>query len=764
MKQTEEITDEQERRAQLLAGTEKFRLEMEVLASKIRDLVLTQAPVQLLGYLLAQFHMANMFSADEDQRPDKKVNQKFQLALEYVHAIWSCHADLADESTPLAEAVAAELFETLDQLEAATMMYCMASSAPDLNSDHGRQSAETEFHAKSTWALIRGHRYQVLEREFFAYVLEPHADALRQAYGMEPDAIADGIQNIADAFRAGFSNAAERMFSRMEQAYELVEETGDDLETVLKRLQSDETGYAAEMSGNLRDMFFGGVCNLSRHSSLSEPILEDLSYLPGENDKFYAAGEFTGTPMRTLPARVKPGIKLGAEFYATDGQFIRDSAYRAIQWGLWKRLPYRDEWLKRQALVVEQAYPRIFTSQLDGSKVHSGVYYRDVQTDDWVETDLLILLEDVLFVIEAKAGAMPMHSPATNFTSHVRVIQDLIVKAYRQCRRFLDYLASQPEVPIFNLVDGSYVEVARLRRDTFRRIFPIGLTVESFTPFSAMAKELAEVQPILGNYPFISMSLDDLFVLNRFLPTTGQLTHYLDVRQKVAGLPNALLFDETDHLGAYIQKNRFDEDIRAQLKQADRVTWDSFSDIVDRYFEGPYWEVKPVPTQDFPEPFDRIFSALDRFRPAGWLSMDARLRDYGGEGRDNLARFVTELEPTLAEHPRRRFQLGEEDPVQVWLCRMGAFPSQQEMQYQAEAGCLVVGAAKMDVLVLAYESEGQITGAACATYRRPSILRRDYAELQAEAQRQRRRMKVLSKAQKRKKKRNTKVILPPGKR
>jgi hypothetical protein len=267
-----------------------------------------------------------------------------------------------------------------------------------------------------------------------------------------------------------------------------------------------------------------------------------------------------------------------------------------------------------------------------------------------------------------------------------------------------------------------------------------------------MAKELAEVQPILGRHPFISMSVDDLFVLNRFLPTTGQLVHYLDVRQQVAGLPKALLFDEIDHLGAYIQKNRFDDDIRAQLKQADRVTWDAFSDIVDRHFEGPDWEAKPVPTQDFPEPFHRIFAALDQFRPAGWLPMDARLRDYGSEGRDNLARFVSELEPTLAEHPRRRFQLGEEDPVQIWLCRVGAFPSQREMQYQAEAGCLIVGAAKMDVLVLAYESTGQISGAACATYKAPSMLRSDYPELQAEAQRQRGRIRALPKTPTKKKK------------
>ena len=30
--------------------------------------------------------------------------------------------------------------------------------------------------------------------------------------------------------------------------------------------------------------------------------------------------------MRSLPALIKPGIKLGDEYYVTDGQFVRDAA------------------------------------------------------------------------------------------------------------------------------------------------------------------------------------------------------------------------------------------------------------------------------------------------------------------------------------------------------------------------------------------------------------------------------------------------------
>src|SRR4051812_10677783 len=118
-------------------------------------------------------------------------------------------------------------------------------------------------------------------------------------------------------------------------------------------------------------------------------------------------------------------------------------------------------------------------------------------------------------------------SPSISQTPHdhwVSAICDaVVIKAYEQCKRFTDYLASAPEVSIYNRIDDAYVEVGKLHLRSFRIILPIGLTVEAFTPFSAMAKELADVQPLLGNYPFISMSVDDLFVLNRFLPTIGML-------------------------------------------------------------------------------------------------------------------------------------------------------------------------------------------------------------------------------------------------
>jgi hypothetical protein len=139
----------------------------------------------------------------------------------------------------------------------------------------------------------------------------------------------------------------------------------------------------------------------------------------------------------------------------------------------------------------------------------------------------------------------------------------------------------------------------------------------------------------------------------------------------------------------------------------------------------------------------RLLKALDEFRPLGWLQFDGFLRDYGDEGRRNIGQYLDELTPTLSEHPRRRFQIGQESPIQFWLFREASPPNAQEVLYQAQVGCLTVGAANMRVLLIACDKSGRISGLRCETHPAPSVLQIDYPTLREEADRQRARMIAL---------------------
>jgi hypothetical protein len=63
-------------------------------------------------------------------------------------------------------------------------------------------------------------------------------------------------------------------------------------------------------------------------------------------------------------------------------------------------------------------------------------------------------------------------------------------------------------------------------------------------------------------------------------------------------------------------KNRFDMDSSEQLKEADQVTWDGFSNKVDQHFEGEAWR---PPITAASSSARGILEALDRLRPTNWL-------------------------------------------------------------------------------------------------------------------------------------------------
>ena len=436
-----------------------------------------------------------------------------------------------------------------------------------------------------------------------------------------------------------------------------------------------------------------------------------MAYRRGEETEFFAAGDFSGTPYRTLPARKKPLIQLGADYYAIDPCFTRDAGYRALLYNLLQRKPdYKKTFENRQKRMSEAAFADILAAQLPGATVFQEVYYKDPASKQWSENDTLILVDDVLFLVEAKAGAAAtIASPALDFGRHAQSVQDLVLKAYKQCERFFNYLNSADEVPLYHLADGKYEECGRVRRSDYRVMVPIGLTVESFSPFSTYCKELPQVEPLLGRHAFVSLSIDDLFVLKRLLPTPGEFIHYMEVRQAVAGMRRAHLFDEFDHLGAYLKKNRFDQDIAGQLKggKASMLIWDGMSDIVDRSFEGEDWESRPFPTQDLPEEVLKLLGALDATQERGWLSAESYIRDFGDEGRSNLAKMLSDLRQTLNQHPARYFILaGNGEPLFVWLQQQDHQIDWTRVNDKASAAGLTVKASNVIGIVAEVSADG----------------------------------------------------------
>lgn len=686
---------------------------METTAARMRDLIVAMPPHDLLGYIYAQHMMKAMADqrGSQDQHKedvtDDLINEN-QFLLEYVHAVLA--SDVAPMDVIFDEAQCAELFELGRKLREQAMLFAMDSSANTKDGVFGPDTADIEFRAKSSWVMLRGNRYQVLEGEFYRYVLAPHEDVLREVYGANAADIADGFQAMANATRSGHSNAISVMMKQFEAAQNFAVVQGKPLEDVMEAWVASNEEQTKAAGQAIDDMFRGGIANVSLHTKLPPTLLADLAYRRGEESEFFAPGDFAGTPYRTLPARKKPLIQLGSDYYAVDPCFTRDAGYRALLYNLLQRKPdYKKSFNDRQKVMSEAAFADILVAQLPGATVFQEVYYKDPITNKWSENDTLVLIDDVLLLVEAKAGAAAtIASPALDFGRHAQSVQDLVLKAYTQCERFFNYLNSSEEVPLYQLVDGKYKECGRVRCSEYRVMVPIGLTVESFSPFSAYCKKMPQITPLLGKHAFISLSIDDLFVLKRFLPTSGEFMHYMEVRQAVAGKRQAHLFDEFDHLGAYLKRNRFDQDIDNQLADGSvsMLVWDGMSDLIDKSFEGEDWENTPLPKQDFPVEVHKLLRALDANRAPGWLVAESRIRDLGEEGRNDLAKTLSGLRHSLNQSSYRFFLLGSSAPIFVWLQQYDHKIDWAMVNDKASAGALSINASNMIGIVAYVSADG----------------------------------------------------------
>ena len=717
--------------------------DMEVTAARMRELIVAMPPHDLLGYIYAQHMMKAMAhqsvtqGQQEADRPDNLINEN-QFLLEYVHAVLA--SDVAPAVVTFDEGQCAELYELGCKLREQAMFFAMATSADIKDGIFGPDTSDIEFHAKSTWVMLRGNRYQVLEGEFYQYVLAPHDDVLKEVYGVSASDIAEGFQAMSNSTRSGHANAIMVMMGQFEAAQAFALAQGKPLEHVMEAWAAAnmERTKAAELA--IDDMFRGGIANVSLHTKLPPALLADLSYQRGEETEFFAAGDFAGTPYRTLPARKKPLIQLGSDYFAVDPCFTRDAGYRALLYNLLQRKSdYKKTFENRQKMMSEAAFADILAAQLPGATVFQEVYYKDPASNKWSENDTLILIDDVLFLVEAKAGAAAtIASPELDFNRHAQSVQDLVLKAYKQCERFFNYLKSAHEVPLYHQADGKYQECGRIRRSDYRVMVPIGLTVESFSPFSAYCKKLPQIEPLLGKHGFVSMSIDDLFVLKRFLPTPGEFAHYMEVRQAVAGIRQAHLFDELDHLGAYLKKNRFDQTIADQLKggNVDMLIWNGMSDIVDKSFEDVNWQCRPFPMQDFPEEVLKLLKALDATRECGWLSAESHIRDLGEDGRINLAKMLSDLRQTLNQHPARYFLLGGEgEPLFVWLQREGQQADWTKVNDKASSAALAVKASSITCVMAEVSADGTYHRAQAFTVHVPTERTEENAHIYEDAAR-----------------------------
>ena len=425
---------------------------------------------------------------------------------------------------------------------------------------------------------VRGNRYQVFELEPLKKLLPPHDAVLQELFGVSANDIISGLAKLQYSLSQGYADAMME-FGAEYQSYIDSTDSGMDPEDVILSTHDRVLPIMGKLFGS-------DLVDVASVTGWDARFIDTLSLEVGECNTFFGDEEFSGWPIVELPVMRKPFIKVNCKAYAFLYYALFDNIYRIIQKNILSRKPdYLESWKQHQTEASEEMVRDLFLKLLPGAETHIGNYY-PVRTSlkQMNENDIIVILQNHLFVVEVKAGSFPNTPPITDFNAHISAYHSLAEVADSQCSRTLDYIAahanaqfySENKVPTFTLPTLS----------SFDDVFTFSVTVDNFNEFAAKAEKLSVISL---KRQTIVLSYDDLLVYAGYFDSPTRFLHYLKQRKAAMDVPQFQMHDEFDHLGLYIDRNLYAMN-PSQYGDVHNVFWEGFREDLDKYFSLLYVE------------------------------------------------------------------------------------------------------------------------------------------------------------------------------
>ncbi|MDG2517383.1 SEC-C metal-binding domain-containing protein [Lysobacter soli] len=564
---------------------------------------------------------------------------------------------VSDEDWKKLESLIDKIFSTLNS------RYFVTATAKRRRDEPGISPALEEFQFQSQfyWANVKASQYHNHQLQALRELLLPQSSIIQAMYGVTSDALCDQLARLQHAQTFGISDAFDAMRDFHAKSMEALE--ADTVAGLLEGSNPREILHRTIERHGLRavgdramGLFLGfDLLDVEKNTSLPDSFLSDFSWGPGEDHEFFADGNFRGWPLRVWPTFKRPFLRLGGRYYCFDSSTLFDHLYRQIE----KRAfalgaVEKQRWIESRKLVTEDLPFSYLKRILPGARVIKGVYYKlseDGRAPKWFELDGIITLDDHLFVVEVKAGAFTYTSPTTDAEAHINSLRALVADPAKQGSRFLSYLRSAAEVPLF---DDKKNEIARLRYADYRHITVCAVTLDPFTEIAAQSQRLSDIGIAAGEEPVWSMSIDDIRVYADIFENPFEFLHFVEQRRRALGSKLLELDDELDHLGLYLKHNHYEQHARELVDGQERkLRFTGYRVDVDKFFSARMHDVSaPNPLrQEMPDGLVALLSLLRGDRRKGAARLTSYLLDLAGDWRYNL---FGKLKERLEESAGRR--------------------------------------------------------------------------------------------------------------
>lgn len=590
--------------------------EINTLICTIKEKVSYCNPLDLLSFCSDMFLLSQLGICSEIQLP--RENIAIAHMTEYIQSIIVSTPNVYEKSDKDPSPLFFEIQSDIERLYELINEFYLSYFAKinELYPEYGEDTVKNIIESQFLY-LVRGHRYQIYEFEYFEKLLTPHNDAFEEIFQLSANDIVEGIKKLQYALSQG-------KFDAINNFREFIDSMGDEDNYINPINITSGQKYIERIFGHkLRDVI--------EVTGWSEKFVSSLSYEINDETEFFLHSEFPGWLIIDLPIQKRPFIKINNKYYCFDYYSFVDNFYRSIQKSI-QRIKPEYAWADIQKEASEKMVADLYKQLLPEAVIYRDNYYpQNKSLKNMAENDIIVVYNDVLIIVEVKAGSFVYTPPFTDFKSHIKSYKTLIEKADHQCKRTYDYLINNSIASIYS---EDRICKGTIDMKKIRDIYMMSVTIDNINSFAARAEKLNFLKL---QCDIISIAVDDLMVYRDYFESPLLFMHFLKQRRLALQISVLAPNDELDHLGLYINHNCYYMEYE-DLKSDVNLQLIGYREDLDTYFNQLYHsELTPQkPELKIPSLYKEILQFLEESLYNNKVEISNYLLDFATDAKNDL--------------------------------------------------------------------------------------------------------------------------------
>ena len=562
----------------------KFKKAIDRKIDEVLSLIRQFEPFELL----ANISTINLF-VDPEEHYKEVAHERNECYVEYTQSL--VLSQKREEKLPHVTEKVIERFNVLlTEIFKDVLLYFGTEDAED---KFNEAEKELRFTSISRYLFERGDNYPEHHLDMVRDIFKSHDSLFETHYGFNSSQIISTIQEIAEQLLNNLRQQTEIIYlqNELNELFkEFVNKEGQD------SFSSNDDCYSKyfalpnvqEKKKKLDEIQYNIDRNpfeISPNKNILLDLLKLLSSSFGDNSSFATLKKYPGWPTNDSVIYSRPLIENNGKYYCFSPQVLFRNTVNILEGWIQDKDEsyYQSTYQNKRAEYLENKALEYLKNILPEAKVFGNLFYSI--TENGVkkrpETDGLILYDENLFIIEAKAGKFSKSAKRGGLKRMKEDVTKLIDSAYKQALRTKQYIKDTPK-PVFKHEDGSIAVIIK-DKEKYKNIYLFSITLQNLAHLSTRLNSLRSLNLVEGKEWPWSVFINDLRVISELIEFPSEFLHFLQRRIKVNDYPQFYTTDELDFLMFYFREGLYFED--GILQNLDRYIPSAYTEDLDKYYD-----------------------------------------------------------------------------------------------------------------------------------------------------------------------------------